>query len=74
MGKETHNMYNPHRYQKRGDKMTTFGYAGKILRIDLSSGSTTEVSTLDYVSFLGGRGIAAKIYWDEVSPLSLIHI
>jgi len=26
------------------------------------------VSTTDYASFLGGRGIAAKIYWDEVSP------
>jgi len=48
--------------------MTTFGYAGKILRIDLSSVSLTQVSTLDYASFLGGRGIAAKIYWDEVSP------
>ena len=48
--------------------MTTLGYAGKILRIDLSSGSTSEVSTLDYVSFLGGRGLAAKIYWDEVPP------
>jgi aldehyde:ferredoxin oxidoreductase len=48
--------------------MPTFGYAGKILRIDLSSGSITEISTLDYASFLGGRGIAAKIYWDGVSP------
>ena len=48
--------------------MATFGYAGKILRLDLSSGSITEFSTLDYVRFLGGRGIAAKIYWDEVSP------
>jgi len=48
--------------------MATFGYAGKILRLDLSSQSTTEIATLDYASFLGGRGIAAKIYWDEVSP------
>ena len=49
--------------------MATFGYAGKILRLDLSSGSTAEVSTLDYADrFLGGRGIAAKIYWDEVPP------
>jgi aldehyde:ferredoxin oxidoreductase len=61
-------MYNPDRYWEREDKMATFGYAGKILRIDLSSRSTTEISTLDYASFLGGRGIAAKIYWDEVSP------
>ncbi|MBL7119869.1 MAG: hypothetical protein ISS53_04215 [Dehalococcoidia bacterium] len=48
--------------------MATFGYTGKILRLDLSSGSTAEVSTLDYGGFLGGRGIAAKICWDEVSP------
>ncbi|MBL7119261.1 MAG: hypothetical protein ISS53_01100 [Dehalococcoidia bacterium] len=48
--------------------MAPFGYAGRILRTDLSSRSTTVVSTADYTDFLGGRGIAAKIYWDEVSP------
>jgi aldehyde:ferredoxin oxidoreductase len=49
--------------------MSDFGYSGKILRVDLSSGNMTEVSTLDYADrFLGGRGIAAKIYWDEVPP------
>ena len=49
--------------------MTTFGYAGKILRVDLSLGSITEVSTSNYADrFLGGRGLAAKIYWDEVPP------
>lgn len=49
--------------------MPTFGYAGKILRVDLSSGKIVEISTLDYVDrFLGGRGIAAKVYWDEVLP------
>ncbi len=47
--------------------MTTYGYAGKILRMDLSSGSITEISSLDYCErFLGGRGLAAKIYWDEM--------
>jgi len=46
-----------------------YGYIGKILRVDLSSGSITHVPTMDYADrFLGGRGIAAKIYWDEVSP------
>lgn len=46
-----------------------YGYAGKILRVDLSSESTVEDLTSDYAErFLGGRGIAAKIYWDEVSP------
>jgi len=48
--------------------MASFGYAGKILRLDLSSGSTSDISTLEYGSFLGGRGIAAKIHWDEVLP------
>jgi aldehyde:ferredoxin oxidoreductase len=49
--------------------MAICGYAGKILRVDLSALSTNEVSTLDYADrFVGGRGIAAKIYWDEVAP------
>ena len=49
--------------------MSTFGYAGSILRVDLSSQSAVESSTLDHADrFLGGRGIAAKLYWDEVSP------
>jgi aldehyde:ferredoxin oxidoreductase len=46
-----------------------FGYVGKILRVDLSSGTITDVPTMNYADrFLGGRGIAAKIYWDEVLP------
>jgi len=46
-----------------------FGYAGKILKVDLSSASTSDVPTPDYADrFIGGRGIAAKIYWDEVPP------
>ena len=45
------------------------GYAGKILRVDLSSGNISDFSTNSYAdSFVGGRGIAAKIYWDEVPP------
>ena len=44
-----------------------YGYAGKILRVDLSSGNITQIPTMAYADrFLGGRGIAAKIYWDEV--------
>ncbi|TET76772.1 MAG: aldehyde ferredoxin oxidoreductase, partial [Dehalococcoidia bacterium] len=46
-----------------------YGYAGEILRVDLSSGGVTRMPTVDYADrFLGGRGIAAKIYWDEVPP------
>lgn len=45
-----------------------YGYAGMILRVDLSSGSITNTATDLYGAFLGGRGLAAKIHWDEVSP------
>jgi aldehyde:ferredoxin oxidoreductase len=46
-----------------------FGYAGNILRVDLSSRTISSVPTIDYADrFLGGRGIAAKVYWDEVAP------
>ncbi|MCX5999584.1 MAG: hypothetical protein NTU41_08365, partial [Chloroflexi bacterium] len=49
--------------------MASYGYAGKMLRVDLSSGTTALASTLDYADrFLGGRGIAAKVHWDEVPP------
>jgi len=45
------------------------GYAGRILRVDLSSTIASDLSTYDYCDdYIGGRGIAAKIYWDEVSP------
>ena len=45
-------------------------YMGKILRIDLTSGN---IGTQDFGSeytdlFLGGRGVASKILYDEVPP------
>ena len=44
------------------------GWVGKILRVDLTSGKISESSTFDYVpKFIGGRGLGAKICWDEVS-------
>ncbi|OGO03707.1 MAG: hypothetical protein A2Y72_00740 [Chloroflexi bacterium RBG_13_53_26] len=49
--------------------MIEFGYAGKILLVDLSSGNVQEISTSDYADiFVGGRGIAARTYWDMVPP------
>jgi aldehyde:ferredoxin oxidoreductase len=49
--------------------VTTAGYAGRILRVNLSSGKIGETPTADYADrFLGGRGIAAKVYWDEMPP------
>ena len=45
------------------------GYAGKIARVDLSTGKVTHIPTENYArDFIGGQGIAAKIYWDEVPP------
>ncbi len=49
--------------------MKQFGYAGNILKIDLSSGNIRKIETSEYSDrFIGGRGIAAKLYWDLVSP------
>jgi aldehyde:ferredoxin oxidoreductase len=48
---------------------TANGYCGKILRVDLSSGVCSDLPTADYAGrFIGGRGIACKLYWDEASP------
>ena len=49
--------------------MTEFGYAGNILKINLSDGDVSKVPTAEYADrFLGGHGIAAKLYWDMVPP------
>ena len=46
-----------------------FGWCGKILNVDLSNSRVTERNTMDYAGrFLGGRGIATRIYWEEVGP------
>ena len=49
--------------------MSESGYAGKILKVNLSDGNITRLPTVSYADrFLGGRGIAAKLYWDMVPP------
>jgi len=46
----------------------TYGWTGTILRINLSNGEVQTQSIEPYVErFIGGRGIIAKLYWDEVS-------
>jgi aldehyde:ferredoxin oxidoreductase len=46
-----------------------YGWVGKILRVDLTTGETGYVDTAPYTErFIGGRGLASKIYWDEVPP------
>jgi len=47
-----------------------YGYVGKILRIDLAN-KLAKVEDLDEAmarKFIGGRGLATKIYSDEVGP------
>ena len=49
--------------------VSIFGWCGKILNVDLSNSRVTERNTMDYADrFLGGRGIATRIYWEEVGP------
>lgn len=49
--------------------MSSFGYAGRILTVDLSSGRVGDLPTSDYAErFIGGRGIANALYWDNVPP------
>lgn len=44
-----------------------YGWCGKILKIDLSSETITGIDTLPYADqFLGGRGIATRLYWEYV--------
>ncbi|NQT72966.1 MAG: hypothetical protein HQ553_09380 [Chloroflexi bacterium] len=43
--------------------MTDFGYAGKIMQVNLSNEQITEISIFDYADrFLGGRGIVALAF------------
>ena len=51
-------------------KQFTKGYAGNILRVNLSTRNvTTEPLTEELVkNYVGGRGIAAKILYDELAP------
>ena len=46
------------------------GYAGKILRIDLSNHRiwTEDLTPAMARKYIGGTGIGAKILWDEVGP------
>ncbi|MFC1869722.1 aldehyde ferredoxin oxidoreductase N-terminal domain-containing protein [Chloroflexota bacterium] len=49
--------------------METYGWVGKILRVDLTKEEVTEEKTARYAPrFIGGRATGARIYWDEVRP------
>jgi len=49
--------------------MSRYGYSGSILKVDLSNRKVEKLPTETYADrFIGGRGVAAKLYWDFVSP------
>jgi aldehyde:ferredoxin oxidoreductase len=47
-----------------------FGWKGKFLQVNLKKGKavTTKLTSTIARKFLGGRGFAAKILWDELQP------
>ena len=46
-----------------------YGWSGKILRVNLNTSHIGFSSTQDYSDkYLGGRGIALRIYWENVQP------
>ncbi len=50
--------------------MSKGGYAGKILEVNLTSGKISKTSVDDETlrKFIGGSGLAAKLFLDRVSP------
>jgi len=45
------------------------GWMGKILHIDLSKSKIGQISTQPYAEkYLGGRGLASRLYWEKVMP------
>ena len=47
-----------------------YSYLGKILRIDLSKNKISEekLNEKDAIKFIGGKGLGAKILFDEIDP------
>jgi aldehyde:ferredoxin oxidoreductase len=46
-----------------------YGYAGKILRVNLTTGEISDFSSDKYLpKYIGAKGLAARIYWDEIGP------
>ena len=45
------------------------GWMGNILHVNLSNSEVRTIPTEPYAEkYLGGRGIASRIYWDTVEP------
>ena len=46
-----------------------FGWMGRILDVDLTTGKTSVRETMAYArNYIGGRAMASRIAWDEIPP------
>jgi aldehyde:ferredoxin oxidoreductase len=55
-------------HKNRALEASMYGWCGKICKVDLSSEVITEIDTQPYAQrFLGGRGIATRLYWEHVA-------
>ena len=46
----------------------TYGWTGRLLRVELPSGRANTTKSNDYTEdFIGGRMLASRLYWDEVA-------
>ncbi|MBN2074131.1 MAG: hypothetical protein JW762_01135 [Dehalococcoidales bacterium] len=46
-----------------------YGWMGKILNVNLTTSEISNIDTKLYAEkYLGGRGIASRIYWEKVNP------
>ncbi len=49
--------------------MPDYGYAGEILKVDLTSGKIIKQPSKDYTDkYIGGHGLATRLYWEMVPP------
>jgi aldehyde:ferredoxin oxidoreductase len=58
-----------HTNLRNKEEAMSFGWAGQILRADLSDGRISKEPVEPYTRhFIGGRGVSAKMLFDEVAP------
>ena len=41
-----------------------YGYAGKILIVNLTDRTSQTIDTEPYIEWVGGHGMASKLFWD----------
>lgn len=52
----------------------SFGWMGKILDVNLTSGAITTRDTMTYArDYIGGRSLASKIAWDEIAATTQVY-